>query len=91
MATVVDVNIGLNRPATINIEIVEFIIVVIKVTMMVEVDIGFKRTSTIPLAIMEKMLMLPGDVDIGLRQATLPPITHVTKVYLGVIILFSSC
>ena len=54
--------------------------VLIEVVTVVEVDIGLKRLATIPLEIMEQELMFPVEVDIGLRPATLPPITKVTVV-----------
>ena len=44
-----DLDLDLLRKATLNIEIVEFITVM----MMVEVDIGLKRPSTLPPAILE--------------------------------------
>ena len=53
--------------------------VAIKVVTVLEVDIGLKRPSTIPLVTVEKYLMLTGDVDIGLRPSTLPPITQVSE------------
>ena len=51
------------------------------VVILVEVDIGHKRPSIIPLAILEHELMLKGTVDIGLRPATIHPITQLTVVY----------
>ena len=51
-------DIGLKRPATIPLAIVEFIIVVIKVVKMVDMDIGIKRPSTFPLVIMYQKGML---------------------------------
>ena len=53
--------------------------VAIKVVTVLEVDIGIKRPYTIPLVTVEKYLMLTGDVDIGLRPSTLPPITQVSE------------
>ena len=67
--------IGLKRPATIPLEIVDFVIVVIKVVTMVDVDICLKRLATLTIKILEQEFMFPGDVDIGIRPFTLPPIT----------------
>ena len=69
------VDIGLFRPSTITLLIVEDIIIV----MLVEVDIFHKRPETTPLEIGEQELMLKGEVGIGLRPATLPLITYVTR------------
>ena len=44
-----DVDLGLKKPATLPISIVEFITVVIKVVIMEEVDIGLKRPANIPI------------------------------------------
>ena len=54
------------------------IIGVIEVLTMTEVDLGLKIPATIPLKIWKKLLMVIGEVGISPRQATLPPITHVT-------------
>ena len=51
----------------------EFIILVL----MLEVQLCIKRPAIIPLTIMEQELMLTGEVDIGIRPATLPPIDQV--------------
>ena len=53
---------------------------VIAERMLVEVYLGHNRTDTLPLEIGELELMLKGEVDIGLRPTTLPPITNVTVV-----------
>ena len=53
----------------------------IKLVMMEDVDIGLKIQATLPLATMKQMFMLVGEVDIGLRPATIPPITQVGVVY----------
>ena len=41
-----------------------------------EVDIGLKRPATICLTIVDQVLMLTGEVDIGLRLGILTPITQ---------------
>ena len=51
VATMVDVDIGLKRPANIPLAIVDFIKVVIKVVTIVEVDIGLKIPATLPISI----------------------------------------
>ena len=71
-----DMDLGLKRPATLNISIMEFIVVVIKVVMMEEVDIGLKRPATITLEIMDQVFMVLEDVDIGIIPATIPTITQ---------------
>ena len=38
-------------------------------------DLGHKILATIPLSIGGKELMLKGEVDIGLRPATITPLT----------------
>ena len=48
--------------------------------MLVEVNIDHKIPDTLPLAIGEQELMLKGEVYIGLRPATIPPITNVNVV-----------
>ena len=68
------------RPATPPLKIVYFIAVVIKVVTMEELDICIKRPATIYLAIVEQVLVVMVEVDIGLRPATLPPITQVDVV-----------
>ena len=78
-----DVDIGLYMPSTLHLAIMEFIIVVIKVVTTIEFGIGIKRQATLPLIIMEKYLMFPVEVDIGLRTATRPPITQVAMVYIS--------
>ena len=61
-----DVNIVIFITATLTIAMVECI--------------GLKRPSTIPLEIVEQELILKGEAYIGLRPATLPPITQVAMV-----------
>ena len=75
-----DLDLGLMRPATPPLKIVYFIAVVIKVVTMEELDICIKRPATIYLAIVEQVLVVMVAVDIGLRPATLPPITQVDVV-----------
>ena len=67
--------IGLKRPATIPLKIVDFVVVVIKVVTMVDVDICLKRLATLTIKILEQDFMFPGDMDIGIRPFTLHPIT----------------
>ena len=62
-------DIGQVRSATINLIIVE--------DMLIEVDIGHKIPATILLKIREQGLMLKGELDIGLQQANIPPLTKV--------------
>ena len=47
---------------------------------MVHVDIGIKIPANFTLAIHEKILLAMGEVDIGPRPATIPPITHVNMI-----------
>ena len=68
----------------------EFIIVMTKVVIMVDVDIGINIPATITFAFVEQDLMLTGEVGIGLRPATITPITQVAVVDCRYIILFSS-
>ena len=75
--TMVEVGIGIKRTATIPLAIMDFVTVMIKVVTMVEADIGLLRSATLPLAIVDRELMLMGDVNIGLRTATLTPINQV--------------
>ena len=42
---------------------------------MEELDIGLKIPATLPLTIVDQVLMFMGDVYIGLRPASLAPIT----------------
>ena len=65
-------DIGLLIPATIPLVIVEVILSV----MLVEVYRGQKILVIIPILIVEKIFMLKGEVDIGLRTSILPPITQ---------------
>ena len=48
--------------------------------MLIEVDLGHKRPATITLAIRKQELMLRVELNIGLRPATIPPITKVNVV-----------
>ena len=47
---------------------------------MKDLDLGLKRTSTIPFTIMEKVLIVMGDVDIGIILASIHPKIHVILV-----------
>ena len=64
------------RPSTFSLVIVDFIILVL----MLEVKLGIKRPATLPITIFNQGLVLMGYVAIGLRSATLPPITQVSVV-----------
>ena len=55
-----EVDLFLQRPVTITITIVEFIVVVINAVNIEEVDIGTNVLETTPLTIMEKVLMVMG-------------------------------
>ena len=46
-----------------------------------EVDLGLNRLATILFTTTDKMLIVMGEVDIGLRTATLPPINQVILLY----------
>ena len=48
--------------------------------MMQDVKVGIKRSSTIPLTIMDKVLLVMVEVELGSRQALLPPIIQVILV-----------
>ena len=48
--------------------------------MLIEVDLGHKIPETLPLTIRTHELMLKGEADIGLRPATITPITKVDGV-----------
>ena len=60
---------------------------VIKLVTMEEVGLVFKREANLPFLIMENLLMVVGEVVIGLRPATLPPITQVGLVDFRVALL----
>ena len=62
-------DVGILRPATINLVIVE--------DMLVDVYIGNKKPSTLPLAIKEQYLKLKGEVNIDLITATIDLINKV--------------
>ena len=49
--------------------------------MIEDLDLGLNRPSTIIFIIVEKVLVVLGYVYVGLRPATIPPITLVTMVY----------
>ena len=49
----------------------------IEVVIMEEVDLRLMRPYTIPFKIIEKVLMVTGEMFIGLRPATIPPIIQV--------------
>ena len=50
---------------------------VIVVVMTEDLDLSLKRPATIPLIFVYKVLMVVGEMDIGLRPALLPPIIRV--------------
>ena len=79
-----NVYLGIKRPATLPISILEFIVLVIEVVTIEKVDIGHEIPDTIPIAIVDQVLMLVVEVDTGLRSSTLPPITQVVVVYFWV-------
>ena len=60
---------------------------VIKVMMMEVVDFGINRPATLPLSIVYQLLMVVVEVDIGLRLATIIPITVLFVVYCWVFLL----
>ena len=70
-----DIYLGINITATIPIEIVDFIDVVLKLVKMEKVDICLKIKYNLPLAIVKQVLMLMGEVEICLIPATPPPTT----------------
>ena len=70
----------IKRPANFPLVMVEFIKLMIKVVKMVEVDISLNILATLTIAIMDQYLMLMGEMDIGLIQATISPITQVAVV-----------
>ena len=45
-----------------------------------EVEIGLKIPATIPIKIVDKLLIMMGEVDIGIIPATIPLITHVEMI-----------
>ena len=55
--------------------------------MIQEVDLGLKITSTLLIKIAGKVFMVMGEVDIGIRPATLSSITQVTMIDLWVYLL----
>ena len=92
-------HIGLLRPETVPLAIVEFFIVVIKVMTMKYLDICFKRPETLPLKIVKfiivviKVVMVV-EVDLGLNRPSnilLLPITQMDLVYFRVSHFFLSC
>ena len=48
---------------------------------MTDIYSGLKIPDTLPFSIVDKVLIVIGELDIGLRPATLPPVTQVTVVY----------
>ena len=56
------------------------------------VDLGLKIPATILFTILEKVLMLMGEVGIGLISVNIPPITQVSMVdffvYLFLLVMF---
>ena len=77
VVTMVEVDIGLKITATLSIVVAEFIILVL----MLEEELCVKRLATLTFAIVKKKLMLTGEVDMGIRPATLSPITQVDLIY----------
>ena len=59
----------------------------IVVVMMEDVDLGLKIPATLPFTIVEKVLMVMGEADIGLRPSPLPAIIQVGLVYFRVYLL----
>ena len=47
---------------------------VVVVVMMEDVYLGLKRSATIPFTIVDKLLMVMGEVDIGIIPSPIPPI-----------------
>ena len=80
-------DLGLNRPAIIHQGIAEVVEVgqvlpdnftlVIAEDMLIEADLVHKRPATITISIREHELILRGEAYIGLRPATITPITNV--------------
>ena len=77
LVKMIEVDLGHKRPSAISLAIVEFIILML----MVEGELGLKRPAILPLAIVEQEFMLLGEVDIGLRPATLPCASQEVVVY----------
>ena len=71
-----DVDLVLKRPSTFPHAIVDFIVVDIKVVKVKEVGIGIKIPSTVTLTILYQVFMVMGEVYIGIRTSSLPPITE---------------
>ena len=44
---------------------------------MEDVNLGLKRPATLTLSMVNEVLMVMGEVDIGIRPDDLPPIPHV--------------
>ena len=84
-------DIGLKRPATVSQVIVEVMDVgqvwsatlplLFAEDVLIVVDLSQKISVTLPLTIREHELVLKGESDIGLRPATIAPITKVNVVY----------
>ena len=47
---------------------------------LVDLDLGHKIPATLPLVILEHVLVLKGEVEIGLIPATLTTTTHVAVI-----------
>ena len=75
-----DVDLCIRRPGTLLLPIMEFTIIGIKVMMTEEVDLGLKIPLTPTLVILDQVLMVMGEMDIGLRTATLSTINQVVMV-----------
>ena len=58
-----------------------------------DVDLALKRPATLILTITEKVLMVMGDVDIGIRTATISTIIYINVVdywvYLLLLVMFT--
>ena len=53
----------------------------IVVVMMQYMKVGLKRSSTCPFSMSDKVLIVLGEVYLGIRPALLPPIIQVIMVY----------
>ena len=84
--TMVEADLGLKRLDKFSLAIMYFIILVL----MVELELGIKIPATIPLTIVDHNFMLEVEVNIGLRPATITPITHVDVVDVVVVVYWKS-